>query len=186
MMRLASVALITALMAGAGARDALGRAQELEGPLLDPLAARGGLGVVLPEPDVRNRRRRSTQGGGSRNRAGQAEPEGHPAGDRQPGQSVAMLARIQAALGNKEDALGQARRAVELLPIGRDSFDGPIIAATAAAVSAQIGENDLAIEQLQSLVGIPNGPTPGLLRAEPEWHPLRDDPRFMALIERAA
>jgi len=99
--------------------------------------------------------------------------------------TVAMLALIQAALGNKEDALRQARRAEELLPIRKDSFDGPIIATTAAAVSAQIGENDLAIEQLQRLVGIPNGPTPGLLRAEPEWYPLRDDPRLKALIERA-
>jgi len=93
-------------------------------------------------------------------------------------------ARVQAALGNREDALREARRAKELLPIARDWFDGPIIATTAAAVSAQIGENDLAIEQLQSLIGIPNGPTGGLLRAEPEWNLLRDDPRFKALIER--
>jgi len=99
--------------------------------------------------------------------------------------ATAMLARVQAALGNKEDALRQARRAMELLPIARDSFDGPIVATTVAAVNAQIGEKDLAIEQLQSLVGIPNGPTGGLLRAEPEWNPLRDDPRFKALLERA-
>src|SRR5205823_3100903 len=98
---------------------------------------------------------------------------------------VAMLALIHAALGNKEEALRQARRAEELLPIARDSFDGPIIATTAAAVNAEIGENDLAIEQLHSLIGIPNGPTGGLLRAEPEWNPLRADPRFQALIERA-
>ena len=100
--------------------------------------------------------------------------------------TTAMLARIHAALGNNEDALRQARRAEELLPIAKDSFDGPIIATTVAAVSAQIGENDLAIEQLQRLVGIPNGPTPGLLQAEPEWDPLRDDSRFKALMERAS
>ena len=100
--------------------------------------------------------------------------------------TVAMLALIHAALGNKEDALRQARRAEELLPIARDSLDGPIIATATAAVSAQVGENDLAIQQLQSLIGIPNGPTPGLLRAEPEWNPLRDDPRFKALLERAS
>ena len=82
-------------------------------------------------------------------------------------------------------ALRQARRAEELLPIARDSFDGPIIATTTAAVSAQIGEKDLAIEQLQRLIGIPNGPTSGLLRAEPEWNPLREDARFKTLIERA-
>jgi TolB-like protein len=99
--------------------------------------------------------------------------------------TIAMFALVQSALGNKDDALRQARRAEELLPIARDSFDGPVIATTAAAVSAQIGENDLAIQKLQSLVGIPNGPTPGLLRAEPEWDPLRNDPRFKELIERA-
>ena len=99
--------------------------------------------------------------------------------------TTAMLARIEAALGNKENALRQARRAEELLPIARDSFDGPIIATTTAAVSAQIGEKDLAIEQLQRLIGIPNGPTSGLLRAEPEWNPLREDARFKTLIERA-
>jgi hypothetical protein len=50
-----------------------------------------------------------------------------------------------------------------------------------AAVSAKLGEKDFAIQQLESVVGIPNGPTPGTLRAEPEWDTLRDDPRFKKL-----
>ena len=44
-----------------------------------------------------------------------------------------------------------------------------------------LGEKDLAIRQLESLVGVPNGPTPGTLRVEPEWDSLRDDPRFKKL-----
>jgi len=95
--------------------------------------------------------------------------------------TLAMLALIHAAVGEKKEALGAATRARELLPIAKDSFDGPILATTLAAVSAKLGEKDSAIRQLESLVGVPNGPTPGTLRVEPEWDSLRDDPRFKKL-----
>ena len=97
--------------------------------------------------------------------------------------TVAMLALIHAAVGEKNEALGAAKRAGELLPIAKDSFDGPILATTLAAVSAKLGEKDSAIRQLESLVGVPNGPTPGTLRVEPEWDSLRDDSRFKKLAE---
>ncbi len=97
--------------------------------------------------------------------------------------TLAMLALIHAALGEKKDALAAAARAGELLPIAKDSFDGPILATTLAAVSAKLGENESAIRQLESLVGIPNGPTPGTLRVEPEWDSLRNDPRFKKLAD---
>ena len=92
-----------------------------------------------------------------------------------------MLGLIDALLGRKEDALRYGRRAVELLPIAKDAFDGPVIATNLAVIYAQVGEPDLALEQLASLVEIPNGPTPALLRVEPEWTPLRGDPRFEKL-----
>ena len=100
--------------------------------------------------------------------------------------TLAMLALIHASVGEKNEALGAATRAGELLPIAKDSFDGPILATTLAAVSAKLGEKDLAIRQLESLVGIPNGPTPGTLRVEPEWDSLRDDSRFKKLAECVA
>src|SRR5436305_299260 len=99
--------------------------------------------------------------------------------------TLAMLALIHAAVGEKNEALGAATRAGQLLPIAKDSFDGPILATTLAAVSAKLGEKDLAVRQLESLVGVPNGPTPGTLRVEPEWDSLRDDPRFKKLAEVA-
>jgi TolB-like protein len=95
--------------------------------------------------------------------------------------SLAMLAMIHVELGEKNDARRAAARARELLPISSDSFDGPILATTLAAVSAKLGDKDSAIQQLQSLVGIPNGPTPGILRVESEWDSIRDDPRFKKL-----
>jgi serine/threonine-protein kinase len=96
---------------------------------------------------------------------------------------IAMLASIYAQLGEKTEAQRAAVRAGDLLPITKDSFDGPILMTTLAAVSAKLGEKDSAIQQLESLVGIPNGPTPGTLRVEPEWDSLRDDPRFKKLTE---
>ena len=100
--------------------------------------------------------------------------------------TLAMLALIHAAVGEKNEALGAAKRAGELLPIAKDSFDGPILATTLAAVSAKLGEKDSAIRQLESLVGVPNGPTPGTLRVEPEWDSLRDDSRVKKLAECVA
>ena len=88
---------------------------------------------------------------------------------------------IHAQLGEKGDAIRAAARARELLPISSDSFDGPILATTLAAISAKLGDKDSAIQQLQSLIGVPNGPTPGILRVEPEWDSLRDDTRFKKL-----
>ena len=93
-----------------------------------------------------------------------------------------MLALIDAALGRKDDALKEGRRALKLLPISKDAYDGPVIATNLAVILTQVGENDLAIEQLGSLVKVPNGPTPGTLRVEPEWDALRGNPRFEKLL----
>jgi TolB-like protein/Flp pilus assembly protein TadD len=93
-----------------------------------------------------------------------------------------MLGLINAALGRKEDALAYGLRAVELLPVSLDAYDGPLMQTNLAVIYAQTGEPDRAIEQLASLRGLPNGPTPGTLRVEPEWDPLRKDPRFEKLI----
>jgi TolB-like protein/Tfp pilus assembly protein PilF len=94
----------------------------------------------------------------------------------------AMLALIQAARFENAEALKTVRQAAELLPIARDAFDGPMVMTTLAVVAAQTGEKELALEQLQSLVGIPNGPTAGTLKIEPEWDRLRGDARFEKLI----
>ena len=71
---------------------------------------------------------------------------------------------------------------MELLPISRDAYDGPLIATKLAVIYAQAGETDRAFELLDDLMKMPNGPTPGTLRVEPEWDPLRSDPRFEKLL----
>jgi serine/threonine-protein kinase len=100
--------------------------------------------------------------------------------------TIMMLAFIHAALGRKEDALREGHRAVGLLPISKDTYDGPILATNLAAIYAQVGERDLALEQLARLIEVPNGPTPGTLRIEPEWDALRGDPRFDKIVASLA
>ena len=96
--------------------------------------------------------------------------------------SVCLLGLIDAALGRKKEALAEAQRATELIPISKDAFDGPILATNLAVVYAQVGEVDQAIDQLERVLKLPNGPSPGTLRVEPEWDGLRDDARFQALL----
>jgi TolB-like protein/Flp pilus assembly protein TadD len=100
--------------------------------------------------------------------------------------TIMMLAFIHVALGQKEDALREGRRAVGLLPISKDAYDGPILATNLAAIYAQVGERDLALEQLATLVEVPNAPTLGTLRAEPEWDSLRGDARFEKMVASLA
>lgn len=94
---------------------------------------------------------------------------------------IMMLAMIHAALGRKEESLSEGRRAAALLSVARDAYDGPLLATNLAAIYAQVGEVDHAIEQLSPLLKLPNGPTPALLRVEPEWDSLRGDARFEKL-----
>ena len=70
---------------------------------------------------------------------------------------------------------------MRLLPISHDAFDGPAIATNLAVIYAQLAEPDLALQELTPLLEIPNGPTRGMLRVEPEWEPLRNNARFQEL-----
>ncbi len=95
---------------------------------------------------------------------------------------VTMLGLVHAMKGRHEDAIAAGLRAAELLPISRDAFDGPLLAAKLAVIYAEAGQNDRAIELLTDLVRIPNGLTQGTLRIEREWDPLRGDARFEKLL----
>jgi tetratricopeptide (TPR) repeat protein len=95
--------------------------------------------------------------------------------------SRCLLGLIHAGLGNKDQALAEARRATEILPVTTDAFDGPILATNLAVVYTQTGELDEAVAELEKVINLPNGPTPALLRVEPQWDPLRGHRGFQAL-----
>jgi Flp pilus assembly protein TadD len=99
---------------------------------------------------------------------------------------LSSLGVIDAGLGRKEDALREGRRAVELLPIAKDTLDGPPLVSNLAWIYAWTGACDLAIEQLKIVAKIPCGPSYGELRLDPKWDPLRGDPRFEKIVASLA
>jgi tetratricopeptide (TPR) repeat protein len=96
-----------------------------------------------------------------------------------------QVAELDAGLGRKEEAIREARRAVDLKPIAKDSLQGPQIATSLALVYAWTGERDRALEQLEIVAKIPAGPSYGDLRFNPCWDSLRGDPRFDKIIAAA-
>ena len=98
---------------------------------------------------------------------------------------VSVLSLIHAVLGQKDAAIKEAERAVTLLPSGKDAVDGPRQAENLASVEALVGDKNRAIPRLERLLEIPytNFLTPALLRLDPQWDPLRGDPRFQKLCE---
>lgn len=91
---------------------------------------------------------------------------------------------ILAALGQKQEAIAEGKRAVELLPESQDAFDGPHATAALAQIYAWTGEFDEAFRLLDHLLVVPNGLNVSMLKLDPAWDPLRKDPRFQPLIDK--
>jgi TolB-like protein/Flp pilus assembly protein TadD/predicted Ser/Thr protein kinase len=102
------------------------------------------------------------------------------------GPYLSALGAIDAALGRKEEALREGRRAVELTPVAKDTFIGPMVVSNLALIYAWTGERDLAIEQLEIAVKLPAGPDYGDLRLNPMWDSLRGDPKFEKIVASLA
>jgi len=100
-------------------------------------------------------------------------------------EAFCVLAMADAALGQKEDAIREGRRAVELLPVTKDSITGSLLLEFLALTYAWTGEKDLALQQLAVVASIPSELSYGQLRLHPWWDPLRDDPRFEKFVEES-
>lgn len=102
----------------------------------------------------------------------------------QPGyaEALCVLGLIDAALGRKDQALEEGRRAVQLLPLAKDSINGGRLMEYLAVIYAWTGEKDLALAQLESVSRIPGEICYGDLRLHPAWDPLRGDPRFEKVV----
>jgi tetratricopeptide (TPR) repeat protein len=102
-------------------------------------------------------------------------------------QALCALGVIDAALGNKEDAIREGQRAVELMPVSKSAIEGPILIRYLAAIYAWTGDNDRAIERLDEAAKLPGSCLSyGQLRLNPIWDPLRGDPGFEAIVASLA
>src|SRR5207253_4237129 len=101
------------------------------------------------------------------------------------GPALCVLGLIDAGLGQREEALREGRRAVELLPVEKDSMNGTAMVKYLAVIAAWIGDKDLACEQLASVIRRPSSLSYGQLKLMPFWDPLRGDPRFEKIVEEA-
>ena len=110
-------------------------------------------------------------------KAGEDEPSIH-----------AGLGRAYAALGRKDEAVREGMKAVDLLPVTKDSFDGPFYLTQLAEIHARVGNADEAITILRQLLDMSAGVlvSPALLRLDPAWDPIRSNPRFEKIVASVA
>jgi TolB-like protein/DNA-binding winged helix-turn-helix (wHTH) protein/Tfp pilus assembly protein PilF len=118
--------------------------------------------------------------------AARVEQEKIVEGQPDYGPALCVLGLIDAALGRKEEALREGRRAVELLPVEKDAVNGRIMVAHFAMIAAWVGDNDVACEQLAVAVRYTSSLSYGRLKLMPWWDPLRGDPCFEQIVASLA
>jgi len=92
------------------------------------------------------------------------------------------LGVVYAYLGRKADAVQEGETAARLLPVSKEAYRGANLMTALALIYAIVGRHSEAMDRLEYLQSIPSQISPGVLRADPRWAPLRGDPRFERLI----
>ncbi len=100
--------------------------------------------------------------------------------------TIAVLAQVDAGLGQKDLAIREAQHAIDLMPISKDIYDGALVLESLAQVYTWSAERDRAIELVQKLVSMPSYINYGRLKLHPLWSPLRGDPRFEKIVNYLA
>jgi TolB-like protein/class 3 adenylate cyclase/Tfp pilus assembly protein PilF len=111
----------------------------------------------------------------------QAQPDYSPA--------LCVLGLIDAALGRKDLALDEGRRAIALTPVEKDVTNGSFVLQYFAITAAWAGDKELALQQLKTGLRAPTASVMlsyGALKLHPLWDPLRGDPRFEKIVESLA
>jgi TolB-like protein/Tfp pilus assembly protein PilF len=100
--------------------------------------------------------------------------------------TIAVLAQVDAGLGQKDLAIREAQHAIDLMPISKDIYDGALVLEGLAQVYVWSGDRDRAIELVEKLVSMPGYTNYGRLKLHPLWSPLRGDPRFEKIVNALA
>ncbi len=102
-------------------------------------------------------------------------------GTFQEGDLHAFLGQAYAGLGEAASAIAEGQKAIAMHPSSKDPFEGPGREEDMARIFALLGNADHAIPILKRLLEIPFPITPALLRLDPVWDQIRNDPRFQEL-----
>ena len=105
------------------------------------------------------------------------------------GPTLCVLGLIDAALGRKDLALDEGRRAIALTPLEKDVNNGSLVLQYFAITAAWAGEKELALQQLETGLRAPDASlmlSYGALKLFPVWDPLRGDPRFEKIVASLA
>jgi tetratricopeptide (TPR) repeat protein len=98
------------------------------------------------------------------------------------GQRHVIRGLALAYLGRKAEAIAEGKRGVALWPISRDAYQGAYIQHQLARIYLLVGEPEKALDQLEPLLKIPYYLSPGWLRIDPTFAPLKGNPRFERLV----
>jgi Flp pilus assembly protein TadD len=87
-----------------------------------------------------------------------------------------------AYLGRRDEAVAEGKRGVALVPMSTDAFSGPAYLHQLARIYILVGEPEQALDQLEPLLKLPYYLSPGWLRIDPNFAPLRGNRRFDRII----
>ncbi len=121
--------------------------------------------------------------------AARAQQEKIVQAQRDYGPALCVLGLIDAALGRKDLALDEGRRAIALMPVEKDVTHGSRIIQYFAITAAWAGDKELALQQLDAGLRAPTASVMlsyGALKLHPLWDPLRGDPRFEKIVASLA
>jgi hypothetical protein len=96
------------------------------------------------------------------------------------------LGNVLALLGRRTEALQEGTHAAQLAPIEKDPATGQRVLRMLLQIQIQLGDQEEAIDILRRLLSGPYRLTPGWLRIDPHYDPLRGNPRFQKLLSEPA
>ena len=93
-----------------------------------------------------------------------------------------LLGVALAYMGRKAEAIREGERSVGMLPVSSNAFSGPYYLHQLARIYTLVGEPDKAVARLEELLKVPYFVSPGWLKVDPTFDPLRKNPRFQKLV----